>query len=204
MNPFVDKILKLPIVVHLLAVGVVTCVIGFCVLNSLDVYTNHNQAVIVPDVRKLQIEDAAPFFEKNFLKYEIIDSVFSEGTPGSIHRLVPEANSSVKKNRIVYVTIIAKTEETAVLPDIAEISYREALAQLKARGFLDIERKEVTGEYRDLTVGVEYGGKMMISGTRVPLKAKLILVVSDGNMLYQETDSISGDESDIESGESWF
>ena len=204
MSSFFDKVLKLPVLVHLMAAGILTCVIIFFVLKGLDVYTNHNQAVIVPDVRKLQIEDAIPFFQKNFLKYEIIDSVYAEGTPGSIYRLVPEANSTVKKNRIVYITIISKSEETAVIPDIADISYREALAQLRQRGFSDIERKEVTGEYRDLTVGVEYGGKMMSSGVRVPLKAKLILVVSDGNKSNEDTEPVSEEEIDEESGESWF
>ena len=204
MKSFFDKVFKLPIYVHLLVVGVVTCITFFFVLKGLDVYTNHNQAVIIPDVRGLQIEDAAPFFARNMLKYEIIDSVFGDGIPGSIFKLTPESNSTVKKNRIVYITIYAKTEETAVIPDITEISYREALAQLKARGFIDIERKYVTGEFRDLTVGVEYGGKMAISGTRVPLKAKLILVVSDGNYLDLEIDSLDRDSTQTDGGESWF
>ena len=204
MKSFFDKIFKLPVYVHLLAVGVIACLIVYITLKSMDVYTNHNQAVIIPDVRGLQIEDAAPFFAKNMLKYEVIDSVFGEGTPGAIQKLSPDANSTVKKNRIVYITIYAKTEETAEIPDIAEISFREARAQLKARGFLDIETKYVTGEFRDLTVGVEYGGKMQKSGTRVPLRAKLILVVSDGNYLNQEIESLAEDSIQTDGGESWF
>lgn len=206
MKAVFDKIFKMPIYVHLLAIAVLSCLIIYIVLKGIDSYTNHNQAVYVPDVRGLQIEDAAPFLEQNMLRYEIADSIFSkEVTPGAIVDLMPEANAKVKKNRIVYITVNAKTEETAPIPDIADISFRQAYALLRARGFMDVEYKYVSGEYRDLTIGVEYGGQIIGTGTRVPLTAKLILVISDGNILQQEGDSLKEDNIEIIGGdESWF
>jgi hypothetical protein len=206
MNSFFDKILKMPVFVHLLAIAVLTCLIVYIVLRNIDVYTNHNQAVNVPDVRGLQVEDAAPFFEQNRLRYVVIDSVFlKEAKPGAIVDLLPEANSKVKKNRIVYVTVNAKTEETAPVPDMTDISFRQAYALLRARGFVDVEHKYVSGEYRDLTLGVEYEGRQIGSGMRVPLTAKLILVVSDGNIMSRDGASQEGDSIEIIGGdESWF
>ena len=200
-----SKIFKLPIYVHLLAIAATSCIAVYIVLKSIDVYTNHNQAVNVPDVRGLQIEDARPFFEDNILKYTVIDSIYSkDDIPGAIVELLPEANSKVKKNRIIYVTINAKTEETASIPEVKDISYRQAYALLKTCGFLYVEFKYVTGEYRDLTVGVEYGGIMMERGTRVPLTANLILVVSDGNIVA-ESDSLATDSIDISGDrDNWF
>jgi beta-lactam-binding protein with PASTA domain len=172
----------------------------------VDSYTNHNQAVTVPDVKGLQIEDAVVFFEKNMLRYVVIDSIYSKQvTPGAIVELTPEANSKVKKNRIVYVTVNAKTEETAAIPEIQDISMRQAKALLNACGFPNVEYKYVEGEYRDLTIGVEYGGQMIETGTRVPLNAKLTLVIGDGNVLEQDADSISDGKTRIIGGdESWF
>ncbi|MDR1381095.1 MAG: PASTA domain-containing protein [Tannerella sp.] len=206
MNPFFYKIFKKPVYVHLLVMAALLCLIIYIVLKNIDSYTNHNQAVTVPDVRGLQIEDAAPFFEQNRLRYVIVDSIFSKETkPGAIVDLLPEANSRVKKNRIVYVTVNAKTEETAPIPDITDISFRQAYALLRARGFIDVEHKYVSGEYRDLTLGVEYGGQMIIDGTRVPLNAKLILVVSDGNITPLDSASMREDSIEIIGGdESWF
>ena len=205
-NSLFNKIFRLPVYVHLLAISVMTCVAVYIVLKSIDAYTNHNQAVTVPDVRGLQIEEAAPFLERSLLRYEIIDSVYAKREmPGAIIELMPEANSKVKKNRVIYITINAKTEETAPIPEIEEISYRQAYALLKARGFVDVEYKYVTGEFLDLAIGVEYSGQMISSGTRVPLTAKLILVISDGNILKQEGDSITGEKPEIiVSDESWF
>jgi beta-lactam-binding protein with PASTA domain len=206
MNSFFDKIFKMPVCVHLLAIALLSCLLVYIVLENIDSYTNHNQAVNVPDVRGLQVEEAAPFFGQNRLRYVVIDSVFSkEAKPGAIVDLLPEANSKVKKNRIVYVTVNAKTEETAPVPDITDISFRQAYALLRARGFVDVEHKYVSGEYRDLTLGVEYEGRQIGSGTRVPLTGKLVLVVSDGNVMPHDGASRQGDSIEIIGGdESWF
>jgi Uncharacterized protein conserved in bacteria len=199
----INKIFKLPVIVHLLAIAVTSCIAVYILLKSIDAYTNHNQAVNVPDVRNLQVEDAVPFFELNKLRYNIIDSIYSKDVaPGAIIELMPEANSKVKKNRVISITVNAKTEETATIPSVEGISYRQAYAQLKARGFANVEKKFVTGEYYDLTVGVEYGGFMADSGMRAPLSADLVLVVSDGYTIV--SDSISVDSTGMVIDESWF
>ena len=206
-NSLFNKIFKLPVYIHILAIITVACISVYVVLKTIDTYTNHNQAVQVPDVRGLQIEDAIPFLEKNLLSYKIIDSVFSKtDPPGAIVELLPEANSKVKKRRTIYITVNAKTEETAVIPDIEDmsLSFRQAYAILKARGFLDVDYKYVTGEFLDLALGVEYGGQMVKKGDRVPLSAKLTLIISDGNNILQ-TDSISAENAaNIVGDESWF
>ena len=205
-NSLFDKIFRLPVYLHFLAILAVALILGYIALKSIDSYTNHNQAVHVPDVRGLQIEEAAPFLAQSLLRYDIIDSIYSKDVaPGAIVELMPEANSKVKKNRTIYITINAKTEETALIPDIEFISYRQAYAVLKARGFMDVEYKYVEGEFLDLAMGVEYGGRMVSSGTRVPLAAKLILVISDGNVVKHEGDSIiSENPAVLSSDENWF
>ena len=207
-NSFLNKIFRLPVYIHLLAISTFACITVYIVLKSIDAYTNHNQAVHVPDIRGLQIEEAAPFLEKNLLSYSIVDSVYSKDvTPGAIFELMPEANSKVKKNRTIYITVNAKTEETAIIPDIEDMSYsfRQAYAILKAKGFMGVEWKYVTGEYPDLALGVEYGGQMVKKGARVPLSAKLILVISDGNGAAQKRESISEDNPEpIVGGETWY
>ena len=204
-NSLFDKIFKLPVYIHLLAIAAFACITLYIVLKSIDAYTNHNQAVQVPDVRGLQIEDAIPFLEKSLLRHEILDSIYSKDvTPGAIVELTPEVNSKVKKNRIIYITVNAKTEETASIPEIEDISYRQAYALLKARGFMDVEYKYVSGEFLDLAIGVEYRGQMVSSGTRVPLTAKLTLVISDGDIFMNESDSLTEEKPVVVGDESWF
>ena len=125
MSSSFDKILKLPVYVHLLAIATVACIVVYIVIKSIDSYTNHDQGVYVPDVRGLQIEEAAPFLENSLLQYDIIDSIYSkEVAPGAIVELIPEAESKVKKNRTIYITINAKSEETIAIPRVDSISYQ--------------------------------------------------------------------------------
>ena len=206
MKSFFRRIFQLPVYVHLLAVIVVFGAAVFVTLKCIDSYTNHNQAVIVPDVKGLQIEDAASFLEKNQLHYVIVDSIYSkEIAPGAIVELMPEANAKVKQHRTIYVTINAKTEETAPLPDVTELSYRNAYGQLKAHGFKNVYSKYVTGEHLNLTIGVEYEDRMVDAGTRIPINAQLILIITDGNILPSDSSSIDGENPIIlGSDESWF
>jgi beta-lactam-binding protein with PASTA domain len=200
-----DKLLKAPVYVNILIVLALLFIVGWLTLLWIDTYTNHNKAVVVPDVRGLQIEEAEPYFSKNLLRYVIIDSVYSKAaTPGAIVDIIPDANTKVKKNRIVYVTVNAKSEETAPVPEITDISYRQAYALLKSRGFQNVDLKYVSGEFRDLAIGVEYRGKMVKTGDRIPLASKISLVLSDGHIVAQG-DSIKEDKPKIIGGnETWF
>jgi len=206
MKSFISNIFHLPVCIHLLAVMVLSCVAVYATLKYIDYYTNHNQAVLIPDIRGLQIEDAAPFLERSLLRYEVIDSIYTrEVVPGAIVELSPAANAKVKKNRIIYITVNAKTEKTAPIPEVADLSYRQAYADIKSRGFRYVEKKLVAGEFYDLTVGVEYEGQIVNGGTRVPLTANLFLIVSDGTVGSHEKKVID-EESTENAGndENWF
>ena len=206
MKSLFYKIFQIPIYIHLLAVIVLFFLVAFGTLKYIDWYTNHNKAVNVPDVRKLQIEEAAPFLEQNMLHYIIIDSIYSkEFMPGAIVELSPEANSKVKKNRIIYITVNAKTDKTVAMPELTDISGRQSYSDLKALGFNNIIVKYVQGEFKDLTVGVEYENNLVKSGARVPLSATLTLVIQDGNVSV--LDNLEVDEEQtapVKSDESYF
>ena len=97
MKDFLVKLIKNPYVLNLLLAVVVACALVFGTLKWLDSYTRHNEAVVVPDVKGLGMEEAAEFFKNSNLRYNVIDSVFSKDVkPGAIVELVPMAGSKVK------------------------------------------------------------------------------------------------------------
>ena len=156
----------------------------------------------------MKLEDAAELFGNNKLRYNVIDSVFSKDVaPGSIVELVPGVGSKVKEGRIVFVTINALTSQMAVIPEVEDLSFRQAYALLRARGFSSVEIEYVPGDYKDLAMGVELNGRTLLKGEHVPSTAHLVLKVSSGdpNMLPDSLalDSIPVEplDSDIEN---WF
>ena len=210
MKGFLIKWMKNPYVFSLLLAMVIVCALIYGTLKWLDVYTRHNEAVVVPDVKGLNMEEATEFFENNNLRYNVIDSVFSKDVkPGAIVELVPAAGSKVKEGRIVFVTVNALTSQMAVIPEVADFSFRQAYAVLRARGFKRIEIEYVPGDYKDLALGVELQGRQLEKGEHVPLTAPLLLKVSSGeDELPADSLNFPGDSVPVElldsELEKWF
>lgn len=176
-----EQFMRMPIVLHVLLIGGVLCLLSAITLQALRGYTLHNQAIVVPDVKGLQLEEASTFFENNDLRYTVIDSVYTKDvSPGAIYEMVPGAGSKVKEGRIIFVTLNARTVQTAPVPDVADLSFRQAYALLQSKGFTSVDILYVPGRYRDLALGVELRGNSLKPGERVPVAAQLVLKVSDG------------------------
>lgn len=185
------KIGKNPFVVSILLVILITWGLIYGTLLWLDSYTRHNQAVVIPDVKGLTIEKAEPLLAEKGIRYNIIDSVFSKDvSPGAIVELVPEPGSKVKEGRIVFVTINAKTSQMAIMPEVQDLSFRQAYALLRSLGFTSVEVKYIPAEYTNLAIGVEMNERPVEQGQHVPLNAPLVLIVGSQEM---EQDSLALD-----------
>ena len=188
-------IMQLPIYIHLGAAVLVFGLIVFLVLRGINAYTLHNQTILIPEVKGLLMEDASVFLDNQGLRYTVIDSVYTrEVKPGAIMEMIPTFGSRVKKGRIVFITLNAKSAQSAVVPDVKDLSFRQAFALIQAQGFTSVEIKYVRGQYRDLVLGVEYQGRDLGAGEFVPLTAALILKVSDGGR--EEVDEAQEEETE--------
>jgi hypothetical protein len=199
MKDFITQLLRNPFAVHLLFMVAASCIILYGTLKWLDHYTYHNEAVVVPDVKGLSLEDAAVFFHKNHLRYNVVDSVFSKDVPpGAIVEIVPQAGSKVKERRILFVTINALTSQMAMIPEVEDLSFRQAYALLQSVGFKSVEVKYVPGDYKDLAIRVELNDRMLNPGERITLNAPLALIVSNG-LTEWPADSLNPGTSPVES-----
>ena len=92
--------------VNILAAIVLCVVICWVVFWRLDVYTHHGEAVEVPDLSGMYVEEAELILKDCSLGYEIIDSVYIRSMRGGeIAEQTPIAGTKVKKNRKVYITV---------------------------------------------------------------------------------------------------
>lgn len=184
MNNFFIKLIKHPFVITFIMAIVVTIAIIWGVLRWLDSYTKHNEAIVVPDIKGMKMEEAVTYLESSHLRYNVIDSVFSkEVAPGAIVEVVPNTGSKVKEGRILFITINALTSQMATIPEIEDLSFRQAYALLKSRGFNSIEIEYVPGDYKDLAIDVEINGRKLKKGEHVPLTSQLTLIVSSGDSM---------------------
>jgi eukaryotic-like serine/threonine-protein kinase len=104
-------------------------------LKLLDVYTLHGRSITVPDLNGLTEREAATVLRKMNLRYTVNDSIFDDERPkGSIAGQDPAPGKEVKKNRTIYLTKIAVLPEMVPMPDLTDLSLRQAMALLEAYG----------------------------------------------------------------------
>lgn len=162
---------------------VVGFVLVYVVLLGLDLYTRHNQSVMVPSLKGLTIDDAAAIIESADLRYEVVDSVYQKkGVPGSILDYTPKDSARVKKGRTIYLTVQARGEELISIPDLQDFSQRQAEALLNALGFTNIVLTEIPSEFKSIVISVEYKGSVLKPAQKVPKGAPLVMKVGNGSL----------------------
>lgn len=118
------------VIILLLVVGLFAVVSGF-----LSSYTRHGEYLSVPDLNGLKIDDAIHLLNEKKLRYAISDSLYFEEKPKlSILEQNPAAKSNVKEGRVIYLTINSNSVPTVILPNLLDVSLRQAEAMLSAVG----------------------------------------------------------------------
>ena len=163
--------------------------VGWAALFAIDFYTHHGESEKVPQLQGLYVEEAELMLKNQQLYPQVIDSVFVRGKKlGTIIDQIPAAGSSVKQNRPIYLIINSRQMRQVPLPDVNDVSYRQADAMLKAIGLKVSSVQYSPSEYKDLVIAVKYRGRTIEAGTRIPEGSSLILIVGSG--LGTETTSV--------------
>jgi len=170
------------VVKRVLLALVIFVALAWATLFSIDFYTHHGESETVPDLKGLYVEEAQQLLANHHLYAVVVDSVFDKSQkPGTIVEQTPESNASVKKNRAIYVVINSRQVRRIPVPDVNDMSYRQADAIIKAAGFNVSSVQYVPSEYKDLVVGLKYQGRDIAAGTRLPEGSFVVLVVGGGN-----------------------
>ena len=145
-------------------------------------YTQHGVEVEVEDVRGLVEAEAEPLLSAQGLRLVVVDSTYSDKVPlGTIVDQDPKPLSHAKHGRSVYVTINATTKRKIAMPDLQDISYRQAETTLRAMGFaVDTTYDYEPSAFRDLVLDVKVNGASVQPGEKLPVGTRVRLVVGFG------------------------
>ena len=193
---------------NIVAIIVVIALLLTVLFSSLNVYTKHGESVEVPDVKGVTEADAVPLLKSKGLRYEIVDEVFIKSkTPGVICEQIPLPGAIVKPNRIIYLTINSFSTKQIELPDVRNISLRQAEDMLINKGF-EVSVELVDSEFKDLVLRIKKGNTVVYPGAKFIDGTRLTLEVGAG----AGTDSWTPDSVDVSSefggassnDDSWF
>ena len=154
-------------------------------LKGLNIITHHNNHKLVPDIAGIVLNEAIKMLDENHLRYEVIDSAkFNPKLPPfAVIELFPESQSEVKKDRKIYLTLNPSGYRKISVPNIIQITKRNAESMLKAVG---LEVGKIT--YRDnigkeMVLEIRYQGKKIAPGSVLPKTTKIDLILGNGNRL---------------------
>jgi len=104
----------------------------FLFLNS---YTQHGEEFVMPDFYGLSLDDLKEEGLDKTFTFVVLDSVYDpRKEKGIIIQQDPQPYSRVKMHRKVYITIIAKMPEMTTMPDLVDLSHRQAFEVLESAG----------------------------------------------------------------------
>jgi len=161
---------------------IVLVVFVFGVLQWLKSSTNHGEFVEVPDLAKLTVTEMRKVIDDADLRYEVLDSAnYNPDFPRfSVIEQNPPAGNKVKENRKVYVTVNPSGYKKVSVPDIIQVTLRNATAKLRAVG-LDVQRVTYIDEFgKDMVYRIKYKGKYIEEGYKLPKTSKVELVCGNG------------------------
>ena len=183
--------------------GIAACAIVWVAMLYLDVWTEHGKYVDVPQVKGLPYNEAVSKLDALGFNVELSDSVYDGATkPGTVLEQSPRVNARVKPNRTIYLTINAFSPKMVTVPNLSDMSLRQAQSILQGLGIRSVKVNTVLSEYKDLVLGAKFNGVMLHAGARIPTSATVTLDVGDGYVSADDSlavDSVLEAEADYES-----
>ena len=166
---------------HIIVAITILVVLVFAALWGISRYAQHGKTEVLPDLHGMYVEEANAMLRNIEIYPNIIDSVYASGKPlGVILEQIPPAGSIVKRNRSIYLIINSREVRQVPLPDVNDVSYRQADAMIKSVGLKVGSVQYAPSEYKSLVMAVNYAGKTISAGTRLPEGTAVTLVVGHG------------------------
>lgn len=161
--------------------AIATVVFILCIaFFSLRYYTKHGEGLNVPQVKGLTVDEAVAKLEALGLRYEIDSVYIMDQPPGMVTDQDPEANTFVKDNRTIYLTVNTTKAPNVTFPDIENKSLREAKAILESYRLKVGDTTYKPDVARDVVLEASFNGRIITTGETLPTGSSINLVLGDG------------------------
>ncbi|MFC4268609.1 PASTA domain-containing protein [Polaribacter marinivivus] len=168
-----------------IAIALISLVLLYFILNFwLNITTNHDQKIQVPDLHKITIDEAERKLKELDLDFKVIDSASynPEYPKKSVIEQNPEAGEYVKEKRKIYLTLNPSKYRDITIPDLNGRTKRQAESELQAIGFIvGANYTYVRDLGKDVVRGLRHKGKIVNPNDKLPKNSIIDLVLGDGN-----------------------
>ena len=176
-----DVLISKPVAKHIALAVVAVLLLLWITFRFIGCYTRHGDEIMVPNligVQASKINETDP--EANF-EFLVIDSVYDEGyEKGVVVLQDPPASSMVKKGRKVYLTINSSQPEMVAMPNLVDLSLRQALNIVKSAGLKIGSLDYVDHFAKNAVLDQKYEGYNIQPGTMLQKGSPVQLIMGKG------------------------
>ena len=166
--------------INLLIIIALVVIIIEVAFVSLKGYTRHGEEIVVPDFVGLNCDSVLEQYSDLF-HFVMLDSIYAKNLPeGSFYQQDPLPNSNVKKGRNLYYVKVSEAPEKAVMPNLRNLSLRQALVLLKANGLKVSELEYVDHFAKNAIVNQYFNGNVIEPGSEIVKGSAVKLQVGYG------------------------
>lgn len=166
--------------INLFIIIALVIIIIEAVFISLKDYTRHGEEIIVPDFVGKDCDSVLEQYADVF-NFVMLDSVYAKNFPeGSFFQQDPLPNSNVKKGRNLYYIKVSEAPEKVIMPNLRNLSLRQAMVLLKSNGLSVSELEFVDHFAKNAIVDQHYKGEAIEPGTEIVKGSAVKLLVGYG------------------------
>lgn len=182
MSPFVSFLRSRQVLIHLLLSSAAGFALLVIVYQWLGAYTNHGETITVPNLKGRKFKDLDSYLAGRPLSVKISDSsVFMlDQPPGVVIDQDPAPNENVKEGRTIYVTITRTVPPQLKLPNLVDVSFRQAEAILASYGLRVGQQILKPDLAKNAVLAILYNQREMKPGDELPKGSTIDLVIGDG------------------------
>ena len=185
-NKFIRFLVSKTFIINLGIAAVVFIAIFIILFKFLDFFTMHGKELIVPDFSGMTVYevDSAGYFEQFDLF--VIDSLYDDNNKkGAIVIQDPMPGSRVKKGRNIYVSIVATMPETVIIPDLKDLTLRQAVNILESHKLRAGKLIYEPSFDKNAILEQLYRGDTAHPGDTLQKGSVIDLVIGSGEKLYR-------------------
>jgi beta-lactam-binding protein with PASTA domain len=166
---------------HFAGVVILGVILVWIILFALRIYTRHAEYISVPDFKGMTISEIAENRDFSDFEFGVVDSVFDQTRPKwTVLNQDPYPASHVKRGRMIYLTIVSFVPEKTTMPDLRNLSLRQAIGTLESIGLKPGRILYIPAFDEDAVQQQRFNGEVIAPGTRLDKGSRIDLTVGMG------------------------
>ena len=172
---------KFPLIKHLLLMLGVFVLLVLLTFFILRIYTRHGKEYSLPNILNKNLSEINQMTEMERFEIILLDSVYvSNKEGGVVLAMDPPPEAKVKSGRKVYVTITSSVPENVEVPNLVDLTVRQAVSLLESYGLKCGVLTFQSDIARNAVLSQSHNGKKILPNTKIPRHSSIDLLVGSG------------------------